>query len=53
MGGFAPRTVFAEVYVNGDYHGFYLVQERIDEDYIDVRTTHCLINYQLTYFNSF
>lgn len=30
----APRLSFAEVTVNGEYHGFYLVIERIDERWL-------------------
>lgn len=36
MGGFAPRSAYAEVYVNGAYHGFYIIHERIKSRYVEV-----------------
>jgi spore coat protein CotH len=35
-GGIAPRTAFAEISVNGVYHGFYLLIERVEDTFIDV-----------------
>ncbi|TNF23575.1 MAG: hypothetical protein EP329_27155 [Deltaproteobacteria bacterium] len=35
VGGLAPRTGYAEVYLNGAPHGLYLVIERIDRRYLD------------------
>ncbi|CAN1546274.1 Secretion system C-terminal sorting domain [Flavobacteriaceae bacterium] len=32
MGNYAPRTVFCELIVNGDYRGLYLLQEKIKAD---------------------
>jgi hypothetical protein len=32
MGNYAPRTVYCEVVVNGDYKGLYLLQEKIKAD---------------------
>jgi len=35
IGGFAPRVVFTDVYINGAYYGFYLCMERINDDYAE------------------
>jgi hypothetical protein len=32
MGNYAPRTVFCELVLNGDYRGLYLLQEKIKAD---------------------
>ncbi len=32
MGHYAPRTVYCEVVVNGDYQGIYLLGEKIKQD---------------------
>ena len=32
LGNYAPRTVFCEVVINGDYKGLYLLQEKIKAD---------------------
>lgn len=34
-GGLAPRCNHAELYVNGEYHGFYVVLERVDEVFLE------------------
>jgi len=36
LGGLAPRCVHAEVSINGNYHGFYLFMERIEDTYLEV-----------------
>jgi spore coat protein H len=35
QGGLAPRTAYAELIVNGVWHGFYLLVERIDRDWLE------------------
>lgn len=32
MGSYAPRTVFVELFLNGDYHGLYCLEEKIKRD---------------------
>src|SRR5690606_22349398 len=32
LGRYAPRTVFCELYLNGDYHGVYALEEKIKRD---------------------
>ncbi len=32
MGHYAPRTVFCELFLNGDYHGVYCLEEKIKRD---------------------
>lgn len=34
-GGLAPRCNHAELYVNGEYHGFYVLLERVDEVFLE------------------
>lgn len=34
VGGLAPRFAFAELFVNGEYHGLYTLIERIDKHYL-------------------
>ena len=34
-GGLAPRCSHAELFVNGDYHGFYVIIERVDEEFLE------------------
>lgn len=39
MGNYAPRTVYCEVMINGNYRGLYMLQEKIkvDDNRVDVR----------------
>jgi hypothetical protein len=39
MGNYAPRTVYCELIVNGDYRGLYLLQEKIKADSQRVNVT--------------
>ena len=32
MGRYAPRTMFVELFLNGDYHGIYCLEEKIKRD---------------------
>ncbi len=32
LGKYAPRTVFVELFLNGDYHGIYALEEKIKRD---------------------